>query len=176
MTKIDAQSPETVVVFSDGSCYPNDGTGNGGWAFRCAYKGKVTLRWGPCSRTSNNEMELTAILRCLQYVPAGEKHDYPFVIYTDSQYCLNALTRWVHGWIEEGWLTANGSPVKNREIIEEAFNLTRLHTRYREFAIRWVRGHSGIPENEVVDQQANHARHTKTTNWKPKDHKNVITP
>jgi len=170
--KIDATKSNTVVAFTDGSCYPNP-NGEGGWAFRCQYKGHVAVRFGPAGLTTNNGMELTAILRCLQYVPAGESHDYPLVIYTDSQYALNSLTRWVHGWIEDGWKTSSGKDVSNRDIIEEAFELIRLHERYRDIDLRWVRGHSGIVENEVCDQKANYARTTKRTNWKHKDLKNV---
>ncbi len=170
MRLIDAQSPETVCAFTDGSCYLGDRTG--GWAFWCSYKGKSSFRFGPGSLTTNNEMELTAVLRCLQFIPCGEDHDYPFVIYTDSKYALNAVTRWVHGWRDDNWKTSSGLEVKNREVIEECDRLVRLHDRYRDFALKWVRGHSGIEGNEFCDQQASHARKSGTTNWRAGDLRN----
>lgn len=163
---------DAVIAFTDGSCYPNP-NGNGGWAFTCSYKGSTTSRYGPIANASNNSAELTAILRCLQYVPIGRNRRYPFFIFTDSEYAKNALTKWVEWWKEsDEWLTSNGSPVKNREIIEEAHSLIIAHSKYREFKLRWVKGHSGVSQNEKVDKLASFARVHKATNWKITDNKN----
>lgn len=168
-------SQNAVIAFTDGSCYPNNGNGAGGWAFLCQYKGYTAAKYGcvPDGAT-NNSMELTAILRCLQYVPYGVKHRYPFTIYTDSKYAKNCLTKWIIGWMESGeWVTSVGQAVKNVDVIKEAYSLIERHSRYREFNLKWVKGHSGIPENELVDTNASSARHNQITNWKEKDNKNA---
>lgn len=165
---IDIQSPKTILAFTDGSCYPNP-DGLGGWAFLCTYKEKTGVRFGHLPVASNNSAELTAIVRCMEYVPYGPKFKQPFVIYTDSEYAKNAITKWVIGWIEDDWRTSNGSPVKNKELIQRAFDLYNAHQRHRDMEIRWIKGHSGIRENELVDRHANTARTTKVTNWKKGD-------
>ena len=168
---ISKDGPRTVVIYTDGSCYPNP-NGQGGWAFYCALEGKQAVRYG-CSRSStNNEMELTAILHALLYVPAGPEFTYPFLIFTDSQYCRRALTEWVHGWKQANWRTATGKPVKNQELIQRIDALIAAHSAHRPFELRWVRGHVGIPENELVDQRANFGRKQQRTNWKPTNNKN----
>jgi len=164
-----------VIAFTDGSCYPNP-NGNGGWAFTCSYKDKSIVRFGFQNRASNNMMELEAILRCLQYVPAGKKYTYPFTIYTDSQYAKNVLTKWVDEWKESGeWVTSNGSPIKNKKLIKSAHSLLLEHSRYRDFKLKWIKGHAGVEQNELADRTASFARVSKTTNWKPTDNKNATT-
>lgn len=163
--KIDAEDPSTVLVFTDGSCFPNP-NGDGGWAFYVTYNGKQAVRYGSRKGdATNNLMELLALLHALLYVPAGPKYDMPLLIYTDSKYCQQAVTSWIQGWIKSGWRTSNGSPVKNREVLEQIHELVEAHRMWRPFEIRWVRGHSGIPENELVDQAANTARKQQHTNW-----------
>lgn len=170
----DLDSQKSVVAFTDGSCYPNP-NGAGGWAFTCFYNGHSAMKYGCCADgATNNSMELTAILRCLQYVPFGENHRYPFTVYTDSKYAKNALTKWVVNWMEnDQWLTSIGQLVKNVDILKEAYSLVQSHSRYRDFSLKWIKGHSGIPENELVDKNASSARHNQITNWKDKDNKNV---
>lgn len=169
--KIDAMDSDTALVFTDGSAYPNP-KGRGGWAFYASRKGVHTFRYGFSKKATNNSMELTAIIRALEYVPAGERSTCPFVIYTDSNYCLKALTVWSKDWIQSGWRTSTGKKVKNKELIERAVALIARHETCRPFEIRWVRGHSGIPENEMVDLKANEARRGQITNWKEKDIRN----
>jgi len=162
----------TVIAFTDGSCYPNP-NGHGGWAFTCSFKDKSVVRYGYQNRASNNMMELEAIYRCLQYVPAGKKYNYPFTLYTDSQYAKNVLTKWVDGWEESGqWVTSNGSPVKNKKLIKATHRLVLEHSRYRDFKLRWIKGHAGVEENELADRNASFARISRSTNWKPTDNKN----
>jgi ribonuclease HI len=174
MSKIDIESPNTILAFTDGSCYPNP-NGKGGWAFVCIYGGKSAVKFGHMPLASNNTAELTALIRAMEYVPASPKHRQPFVIYTDSEYAMKAITKWVHGWMEDDWKTATGKPVSNRELIEEAFALYNHHCNHRSFEIRWVKGHSGIKENELVDSTANHARKSGKTNWKKSDTKSHAT-
>lgn len=173
-TRVDADDPNTIVIFSDGSCWPNP-NGPGGWAFYCTHKGKSAIRHGYKKSSTNNEMELMAILHALRYVPHDKHRTSPILIFTDSKYCKNSLTDWVFGWKAMQWKTANGSPVKNKKVIAEIDALIELHSTVRTVEIRWVRGHSGVPENELVDQRANMARVNKESNWKSNDHKTNVT-
>lgn len=166
-TRIDRDCPNTVLFYTDGSCYPNPG-GQGGWSFYCTYKRKTAVRYGFSTISTNNEMELTAILHALWYVPSGSD---PIVIITDSKYSKLSITEWVKGWRETGWKTAVGEPIKNKKVIVEIDRMLNLHRASRPVEIRWVRGHSGVPENELVDQRANSARVRQETNWTTKDHK-----
>jgi len=168
---ISKDGPNTVVIYTDGSCYPNP-DGPGGWAFFCTFKGKNAVRYGNSRSSTNNIMELTAILHALLYVPAGPDYTYPLLIFTDSQYCRRALTEWVIGWRATDWRTATGKPVKNKELIQRIDELIQRHQAHRPFELRWVKGHVGIPENELVDQRANFGRKQQTTNWTKKDNKN----
>jgi len=170
--RIDHEDRSVVVVYTDGSCYPNP-NGSGGWAFYCTYRGKSAVRYGFSSSSTNNAMELTAILHALRYVPKDEAA--PLVIFTDSQYCKNAITLWVEEWKFAKWKTANGGEVKNKKLIAEIDKLMTAHREVRRVELRWVRGHSGIPENELVDQTAGMARVNAKTNWKPSDHRNRVT-
>lgn len=154
--------PSHIVVFTDGSCYPNNGKGDGGWAFTCFYKNKSVVKYGWEPNSSNNAMECTAILRALQYVPYGSS---PITVYTDSTYCKNVINSWAEVWEQEGWVTSSGTPVKNAHLIAELTRVVRAHRDHRELTVRWVRGHSGIGPNEVVDVSAGRARRLKETNW-----------
>lgn len=154
--------PKTIVVFTDGSCYPNNGQGDGGWAFKCFYRATSTVKYGHCSKSSNNAMECTAILRALQYIPLGVA---PIVVYTDSTYCKNVINSWAEVWEQEGWITSSGTQVKNSELIDTLMQLVRAHREERELSIRWIKGHSGIEPNESVDVAAGRARRLKESNW-----------
>lgn len=162
--RIDGTCPRTVVVFTDGSCHPNPG-GPGGWAFYLVYRGKQAARYGHAASATNNAMELMALARALEYVPAGPRYTDPLLVYTDSKYALKAVTEWVHGWKRTGWRTSNGKPVSNRELVERLHTLMEAHQQHRTVEIRWVRGHTGIAENELVDRSANNARRNGITNW-----------
>lgn len=162
---IDADDPNSIVVYTDGSCYPNP-EGQGGWAFYVTHRGAQAVRYGFRKSATNNMMELTAIIRALEYVPVSPKHSSPLLIFTDSKYALNALTEWVEGWRLNKWRTSNGSPVKNKALVKRGYELIRAHEAHRPFQMRWVRGHTGIPENELVDRSANNARVQQKTNWR----------
>jgi ribonuclease HI len=102
-------------------------------------------RWevDPPHAITNNRMELRAVLEALDGLPAGSS----VRIVSDSRYVVDALTKWIHGWRRKGWVTAQGTPVLNRDLIEA------LDARGRELDLRygWVRGHDGHAVNEVVD-------------------------
>jgi ribonuclease HI len=166
MHKLDPEDPETIVVFTDGSCWPTS-KGDGGWSFYLSYRGKQAVRYGFQSQVTNNRMELMAVARALQFIPTGGAA--PILILTDSQYVKGALIDWVDGWRATGWKTSTGTPVKNRRLILDMLSLLETHRSSRIVEMAWVRGHTGIPENELADQNANRARKEKLTNWSKGD-------
>jgi ribonuclease HI len=136
---------ERVVIYTDGACKGNPGPG--GWG--------AWMRWGDHEKelfggernTTNNRMELTAVIEALQLL----KRRVPVAIYTDSEYVKNGITTWIHNWKKRGWRTADNKPVKNAEL------WTRLDTLVAQHDVQWhwVRGHTGDPGNERADQLAN---------------------
>jgi ribonuclease HI len=131
-----------LVLYTDGSCLANPGPG--GWAWACE------LGWmsNGSHATTNNAMELLAILEALK--AAHEAGAESVVIRTDSQYSIDALTKWIHGWRKRNWTTASGSPVANRETIEAIHRVSGLLTvRYEK-----VKAHAGHEWNERVDDLA----------------------
>jgi ribonuclease HI len=126
-----------LIIWTDGSCYPNPGTGGWGW---CRSDGKE--RFGGEKRTTNNRMEMTAILQSLIELPDEEN----VLIYSDSQYCVKGLTEWHKGWKKKNWLK-KGLPMINRDLwlsIDE--HVSRINVTFK-----WVRGHSGDKGNERAD-------------------------
>jgi ribonuclease HI len=147
MTAPDASSTRVVEIYTDGACRGNPGPG--GWA--------ATLRLGDAekelagaeARTTNNRMELTAVIRALEAL----KRPVRARIYTDSEYVRRGITEWVAGWKLKGWITADRKPVKNQDLWQRLDELAALHT----LEWHWVKGHSGVPGNERVDLLANQA-------------------
>ncbi len=142
-------SPARFLVFSDGSALVNPG-GPGGTGFVVLDRQRPAVRFGGTrwvtdgpSPVTNNRMELRAVLEALTGLPAGEGAE----VVSDSQYLVNALSKWIHGWRKKGWRTAAGEPVLNRDLIEA------IDARAREVRVQyaWVRGHDGHAVNEVVD-------------------------
>jgi ribonuclease HI len=137
----------TVVIYTDGACRGNPGPG--GWA--------ALLRMGDHEReisgaephTTNNRMELTAVIRALQAL----KRPVQAQIYTDSEYVRRGITEWVAAWKTRGWRTADRKPVKNQDLWQQLDELVRNH----RIEWHWVPGHAGVPDNERVDQLANSA-------------------
>jgi ribonuclease HI len=136
-----------VEIFTDGACRGNPGPG--GWA--------ALLRTGEHEReiagaeraTTNNRMELTAVIRALEAL----RQPVEARLYTDSQYVQKGITEWVPQWKVRGWRTADRKPVRNQDLWE---TLDALAARHR-IEWHWVRGHSGHLENERVDALANRA-------------------
>jgi len=135
-----------ITVYTDGGCTGNPGPG--GWAAVLLFDGKeVRLSGGEVS-TTNNRMELTAVIKALSHINENSDLKTRSVeIFTDSQYVKNGLTQWIFNWIKNGWKTAAKKPVKNKEywlaLKEEADKL--------ELKWNWVKGHSGDEYNELCD-------------------------
>jgi len=134
-------------IYTDGGCHGNPGPG--GWGCVLVFtSGMVELK-GHESFTTNNRMELTAVIRALEHmqgqpIVAGEV----LRVHTDSQYVQQGISNWIHGWIRNGWRTASKEPVKNKDL------WIQLHELAQKFSLewKWVRGHNGDPLNERCDQ------------------------
>jgi len=137
-----------IVIFTDGACSGNPGPG--GWGCVAAYAdGKVRELGGGEANTTNNRMEMTAVLRALQALKAP----CDVTLHTDSRYVIDGMTKWIHGWQKNGWKTAAKKPVLNAELWQELIAVARPHA----IDWRWVKGHAGHAENERVDQLASQA-------------------
>ena len=136
---------KTVTIYTDGACKGNPGPG--GWGAWLAYGAHEKELWGGEPLTTNNRMELTAVIQAL----ASLKRSSRVALYTDSEYVRNGITTWIHGWKQRGWKTADKKPVKNAELWQRLDALRNLH----HVEWRWVKGHSGDPGNERADALAN---------------------
>ncbi len=145
-----AGNTPAVELYTDGACSGNPGPG--GWAFilRHPATGKERERSGGEPRTTNNRMELRAVIEGLSSLTRPSIVD----LYSDSQYVLNGLKEWMASWKARGWRTADKKPVKNRDLWETLDGLMATHT----IRFHWVRGHSEHPENERCDALAVAAR------------------
>ncbi len=133
-----------VDIFTDGGCSGNPGPG--GWAFVILSNGGVlSYASGGDEQTTNNKMELTAVIRALE--TCQNLAIKTVSISTDSQYVKNGITAWIYNWKKNGWKTASKDPVKNKELWVELDNLRS------NFEINWVwvKGHAGIEFNEMCD-------------------------
>ena len=142
-----------LELYTDGACQGNPGPG--GWAAVLVRAGKERRLWGFERATTNNRMELLAVIRGLEALlrPARVR------VTTDSQYVKNAFTHgWLDGWQRNGWRTASGQQVKNQDLWRELAALRLQHSLTWE----WVRGHSGHAYNELCDSLARQAVRTGT--------------
>ena len=138
------QKPQ-VTIYTDGGSKPNPGPG--GWAALLIYGDVERELSGGAAKTTNNQMELTAVIKGLEAL----KQPCHVVLYTDSKYVLEGITKWIHGWKRNGWRTASKSPVKNGELWQRLDQAAARHS----IEWRWVKGHSGDAGNERADQLAN---------------------
>ncbi len=142
---------KAVELFTDGACLGNPGPGGYG----------ALLRYGQHEReladgfalTTNNRMELLAAIVGLEQL----REPCDIVVYTDSEYLRQGITKWMFNWIKRGWRTADGKAVKNVDLWQRL----QLAAEPHQIEWRWVKGHSGHPENERVDQLARLAAETK---------------
>jgi ribonuclease HI len=136
---------QVVEIYTDGSCRGNPGPG--GWGAILRFGTAEKEIFGGEAATTNNKMELTAVIRALEALKQPSK----VRVYTDSQYVQKGIKEWIHGWKRNGWKTADKNPVKNRELWIELDELRNKH----EIEWHWVKGHAGHPENERADALAN---------------------
>ena len=134
-----------VEIFTDGACKGNPGPG--GWGAILRYGTTEKEIYGANKNTTNNIMELTAVIESLKNL----NKPCELIITTDSKYVKNGITEWIHNWKKNGWRTAAKKEVKNKELWIELDSLIQIHS----ITWDWVKGHSGHPENERADLLAN---------------------
>jgi len=138
------ENKNAVEIFTDGACSGNPGPG--GWGAILRWRGEEKEIYGGEPHTTNNRMEMMAAIQALE----GLKRATNVVLYTDSTYLRDGVTKWIHGWKRNGWKTAAKKPVKNEDLWRRLDDALADH----EIDFRWVKGHSGHPENERADELA----------------------
>jgi ribonuclease HI len=136
-----------IEIYTDGACRGNPGPG--GWAAllkRGAHEREIS---GAEALTTNNRMELTAVIRALEAL----KRSVRARVYTDSQYVRRGISEWLPAWEARGWRTAGRKPVKNQDLWQRLAQLAAAH----QIEWHWVPAHAGVPGNERVDRLANAA-------------------
>jgi ribonuclease HI len=144
----DASAPSPVVeIYTDGACSGNPGPG--GWGALLRYGAVEKELSGAEALTTNNRMELMGAISALEAL----KRPARIRLHTDSTYVRDGITKWLKGWKAKGWLTADKKPVKNKELWQRLEAATHIH----QIEWLWVKGHSGHPENDRVDELAREA-------------------
>lgn len=134
-----------VVIYTDGACKGNPGPG--GWGAILRYGQAEKEMFGGEPLTTNNRMELMAVIAALEAL----KRPCQIDVWTDSQYVQKGIAEWLPNWKKRNWLTADKKPVKNVDLWQRLDAAAQLH----RIAWNWVKGHAGHPENERADQLAN---------------------
>jgi ribonuclease HI len=134
----------TVVIYTDGACSGNPGPG--GWGSVLLYNGHRREMSGGDAETTNNRMEMMAVIQALESL----KRPCSVMIFTDSVYVMKGITEWIVQWKKRGWKTAAKKPVKNVELWQRLEQAISPH----EVKWTWVKGQSGVPENERADELA----------------------
>ena len=134
-----------VIIYTDGACKGNPGPGGwGAWLRSGEHEREI---WGGETQTTNNRMELTAVIESLAALKAPSR----VTLHLDSEYVRNGITSWIHNWKRRGWRTASNQAVKNVDLWQRLDALTQAH----QIDWRWVRGHAGDEGNERADALAN---------------------
>ena len=136
-----------VEIYTDGACSGNPGPG--GWGSVLLYNGHRRELSGGERQTTNNRMELMAVIQALEVL----KRPCDVTLHTDSTYVMKGMTEWLENWKRRNWRTADKKPVKNVELWQRLEKAIHRH----DVQWRWVRGHSGVPENERADELARRA-------------------
>lgn len=138
-------SSTTVEIFTDGACKGNPGPG--GWGALLRYQGKEKSLFGGELDTTNNRMEMIAVIEALRSL----KRSCDVKLTTDSVYVKKGITSWIIGWKQRNWKTSAKKPVKNVDLWKQLDQECTKH----EIEWHWVKGHSGHRENEIADELAN---------------------
>ncbi|MGM9618726.1 MAG: ribonuclease HI [Oscillospiraceae bacterium] len=134
-----------VTIFTDGACSGNPGPG--GWGAILRYGGAEKELSGGEQETTNNRMELTAVIAALSAL----KEPCAVTLYSDSRYVVDAIEKgWVYGWKKKGWVKSDKKPALNVDLWEKLLPLLQYH----RVQLRWVKGHAEHPENERCDALA----------------------
>lgn len=137
----------TLEIFTDGACSGNPGPGGYGAILKYGEVEKEI--WGCERETTNNRMEMTAVIEALRLLSRPCK----IRIVTDSNYVVKGMTQWIHGWVKRNWTNAQKKPVLNRDLWEQLLEMSRPH----DIEWRWIKGHDGHRENERCDKMARKA-------------------
>ncbi len=137
---------DRIEIYTDGACRGNPG--KGGWGAVLRYREREKTLHGGEAHTTNNRMELTAVIRALE---ALKRDNCAVSLYSDSRYVLQGINEWMPRWKARGWKTAGKKPVSNRELWQRLDELVARH----DIEWHWVKGHSGDPGNEQADALAN---------------------
>lgn len=132
---------KTLYIYTDGGCHGNPGPG--AWAGLLKWKGKEKEISGFEEHTTNNRMELSAVIKSLEAV----SRPIPIEVYSDSQYVIKGITEYIHGWKKNDWQAAEKKKIKNLDLWKD---LDHVASKF-SISWHWVRGHNGHPENEYVD-------------------------
>ncbi|MDR0877850.1 MAG: ribonuclease HI [Treponema sp.] len=141
-----------LKIYTDGGCSGNPGPG--GWAYVITKSLQIiTEKWGAEKNTTNNRMELSAVIAALEALPSLSPSPGKVTVYTDSQYVQKGITQWIRAWKQNNWLTSGKKPVKNQDLWQ------RLDTLSGGFSLAWVwvKGHAGDELNERCDQMTQEA-------------------
>jgi ribonuclease HI len=138
------EGPDTGV-FTDGSCDPNPGPG--GWGAVWVEKGQIVEeRYGHEGQTTNNRMELQALIEAYSFLPADQAH----TVYSDSQLAVNTINQWAAGWEKRGWKRKTGA-IKNLELVQSLWALSKEKP---QIELKWIKAHDGSLWNEYADALA----------------------
>ena len=134
-----------IEIYTDGACRGNPGPG--GWGVLLIYQGTKKTLYGGASNTTNNRMEMQAVIEALKVL----KSKCEIKLYTDSKYVMDGINKWLSGWKKRDWKTANKKAVKNQDLWE----VLDLAIKKHEIEWHWVKGHTGNLGNEEADSLAN---------------------
>jgi ribonuclease HI len=137
---------KTLIIYTDGACRGNPGPG--GWGVVLRHGEHEHLLYGGENYTTNNRMELTAVIKALESL----KFPCNIELFSDSKYVLQGINDWLPNWKKRNWLTASKKPVQNLELWQR---LDELASQQKQINWRWVKGHSGDADNELADELAN---------------------
>ena len=153
---------KVVKIYTDGGCNPNPGPGKWAWAINEKENGV-----GSESDTTNNRMELQAVLEAIKYAKDNYS-DCDIVIYSDSKYCVNGFNSWMHGWQKRKWKKKDGKTAVNVDLWKLLFSYKDLAT------LKWVRGHDGDRMNEYVDSLCTMSKNPTVNHYASDDFKPTI--
>ena len=141
------QQLKKIDIFTDGACKGNPGPG--GWGAILRMGGHEKELSGGERETTNNRMEMTAVIRALNALT----EPCAVTLHTDSRYVIDGMTKWIEGWKRKGWVNASKQPVRNQDLWHDLIEAVLHH----QIEWQWIKGHDGHPENERADQLASDA-------------------